>query len=256
MPYAHTHPRNQPLHLQAEALRNALKTTLSRPSPAPLHHLRSTIRRIEALLQLLLDSADPRDSFLKATKPIRRSSGTLRDLDIQINLLSQLPTTDTIRPHLQKLTRYLKKKRVSQATKLQQILDKYHKKPLKILREFEPTVTPPRLQASKLARTLFTEATETLDPRDPAELHRIRKAARISRYIAESTPQGARSATAHHFHHIHQVTGAWHDWLTLTETATHQLPASSSLITTLERRRDQAHRAALRLLSTPRASKA
>jgi CHAD domain-containing protein len=246
MPHPAPNPHEPPLTHLAATLRKALKTTRRKPAPKPLHNLRSTLRRIQALLQLLPDP-DSTTHFLNATKPIRQSSGPLRDLDIQLDLLTQLPNPT---PDTTALTRYLHKKRRQQATKLQRQLQKHHSEFLSLIDQLEPPIpVKPSAQPAKLAQTLFAETTATLNPQIPDQLHAIRKAARISRYIAESSPKGAETATAHHFHHLHQVLGIWHDWLILTETAQKHLPATSPLLPTLQRHQTQAHRAALKLVT-------
>jgi CHAD domain-containing protein len=230
-------------------LRHALRDVQHNPAPDPVHDLRSTIRRIEAVLQ---SEPDHSEQFLKTTKPIRKSSGLLRDLDIQIDLLTQLSETQNqraaIHHDVQQLTRLLHKERDPQATNLQRKLGKHHaelRDLLDTMANLEPT---PLDQPGRLAHRLFTESTAALDPRDPLQLHAIRKAARISRYLAETGPTGPNSVTARHFHHIHQVMGTWHDWLTLSETARDHLASGSPLLLLLERNQNRAHTATLKLL--------
>src|ERR1700736_48973 len=118
-------------------LRHALRDVQHHPAPDPVHDLRSTIRRIEAVL---LSEPEHSERFLETTKPIRKASGLLRDLDIQIDLLTQLaetPNRETpdreipdlraaILHDVQQLTRHLNKARDPQATRLQRKLDKHH----------------------------------------------------------------------------------------------------------------------------------
>ena len=245
MPHPSPNPHQPPLILQSQALREALKTTIRNPDPKPLHNLRSTLRRIQALLQLQPDP-DSTTHFLKATKPIRQSSGTLRDLDIQLDLLTHLPED----PATAALIRHLQKARHKHATNLQLLLHKHHKKLLAQLAELDALnpAPSPSIPPARLAQTLFSRTTATLDPHNIDQLHAIRKAARISRHIAESSTKSATSATSQRFHHLHQTLGRWHDWLILTDTAHHHLPATSPLLPTLHRRLQQAHRQALKAL--------
>src|ERR1700738_981747 len=94
------------------SLRQALRDVQHHPAPDPVHDLRSTIRRIEAVLQ---SEPEHSERFLVTTKPIRKSSGLLRDLDIQIDLLTQLAETPrllaAILHEVQQLTRPLHKER-------------------------------------------------------------------------------------------------------------------------------------------------
>ena len=52
---------------------------------------------------------------------------------------------------------------------------------------------------------------------DEYELHKLRKAAKLCRYMAESLPPGCVTATklADQFRAIQEAGGHWHDWLLL-----------------------------------------
>ena len=242
------HPPTQ-LGEHISTLRQALRDVQHHPAPDPVHDLRSTIRRIEAVLQ---SEPEHSERFLETTKPIRKASGLLRDLDIQIDLLTQLAETPrllaAILHEVQQLTRHLQKERDPQATKLQRKLDKHHAELRDLLDSMSTLEPAPVDQPGRLARILFSESTAALDPRDPLQLHAIRKAARISRYLAETGPSGPKSVAARHFHHIHQVMGTWHDWLTLNETARDHLAPDSLLLPLLAHNQNSAHTATLQLL--------
>ena len=83
-------------HLHSEFFA-ALEACRVRPRPKAVHQLRTTARRLEALL----NAAKRRqrgnakfgrkvDKALKALKPIRQAAGPVRDMDVQMGLLEGL----------------------------------------------------------------------------------------------------------------------------------------------------------------------
>ena len=263
------------LRAQGIALRAAMEACAHNPKTKPVHNLRTASRRIQAqleLLPLLLDVPHaphaPRikikfkresKAFLKAARKIRHAAGIVRDLDVHADHLATLRSPNPSAKAARTLAKDLEPKREKAAAKLQQTLHKHHSKLLDALNDLETALlpaaelelTPP--QANHLAEHWFTRHTADLNPQKPADLHDLRKAAKLARYIAETAAPPSRSKksaspVARHFNQIQQTTGDWHDWLALTEVAAHHLKASSPLVPTLERRRDQAHLSALTLI--------
>ena len=80
-----------------------------------------------------------------------------------------------------------------------------------------------------LARDCFRNRREPLPPdaapQNTAELHEIRKRAKLARYLAESAPQSFLEAhrIAARFAALQQAGGEWHDWLILAEFAADEL---------------------------------
>jgi CHAD domain-containing protein len=244
------------LHKQTVALRAAIIACLAKPKPKPVHTLRTTARRIQAQLELipLLTNAPkvaPESRrAMKAVKPIRQAAGEVRDLDVHADHLAELPqTTDS-----EALARVLSQKRDREAEKLQRILHKRQGKMLAAIDDLEAALVPAHnlqlspARASQFARRWFADSTSHLNPRDPAQFHELRKAAKLARYIAEAA--NAPSPTARRFNRIQQATGEWHDWLTLTIFARKHLARSSPLLTILKQRCDHTHHTALMLAST------
>ncbi len=265
MPKSTPNPRRQALHEHVAHLRDSLRKLLKDPQPERVHDVRSTTRRIQALLQLAQSTPDDKDDkqsrkikkavkrFEKAFKPIRRASGELRDLDIHLKLLSTLPAKPHLQPDIDRLAQIVQHSRAKLAANLQNLLHKRRDK-LDSALEGLDTIAPanPIHQPAQQARALYLEAANTLNPSDDTQLHDLRKAARNSRYIAESASSNSPSATAQRLHRIHKVTGDWHDLLTLTATARQHLPATTPLLPLLESHLHQAHRASLKLLRNTR----
>src|ERR1700680_2997944 len=79
---------------QGLMLRAAIAACLRKASPKRVHYLRSTTRRIEATLELLVLSANI-SRIGKQSKPlqrsirkVRRAAGAVRDADVQSDLLA------------------------------------------------------------------------------------------------------------------------------------------------------------------------
>jgi CHAD domain-containing protein len=244
------------LHKQTVALRDAIISCLAKPKPKCVHNLRTTARRIQAQLELipLLPDAPKITAqskrALKAIKPIRQAAGKVRDLDVHLDHLADLPKT----ADPEALAKILDQKRDRQADKLQRILHKRQAKLLAALDLLEAALVPARTlplspaQAGNLARSWFASSTAHLNPTDPAQFHELRKAAKLARYIAEAA--NAPSPTARRFNRIQQTSGDWHDWLTLTTFAGKHLDPSSPLLSILKQRRDRSHETALHLIRT------
>src|SRR5258707_13912663 len=77
---------------QGLVLKAAIAACLKKASPKRVHHLRSTTRRIDATLQLLvLSTGIPRidkqaKSLQRSLRKLRRAAGAVRDADVQYDL--------------------------------------------------------------------------------------------------------------------------------------------------------------------------
>src|SRR5580704_11934590 len=87
---------------QADALKSAMAECMDAPSPRAVHRLRSTTRRMEAALKLLIITAalpalqKKSKAFRTSLRKIRRAAGHIRDLDVHRELLAAYKkTTDT-----------------------------------------------------------------------------------------------------------------------------------------------------------------
>jgi CHAD domain-containing protein len=91
-------------------LQAALTTCLDAPKPKHVHKLRSTARRIEALLELLKTSAKltglkrSSKAFSRSLRKIRRVAGDVRDLDVHLELVKGLKAGSTADPLVRDLS--------------------------------------------------------------------------------------------------------------------------------------------------------
>jgi CHAD domain-containing protein len=221
------------------ALRAAMAECLADPTPKAVHSLRSSTRRIEATLQLLVDTADlpalPKRSkrFSKSLRKIRRTAGSVRDLDVHSELLATYKTISDA----DSLQEELNSAREDKVKKLQQQILKDQRDIHRSLGKIETVLAlAADLNLSggslaRLAQTALAPALHGLDPKEDDDLHSIRKACKTARYIAEIGSEASKvtSGLAKRFNKIQQTIGAWHDYHMLLNEAHSALPNDSPL---------------------------
>jgi CHAD domain-containing protein len=218
-------------------LKAAMADCLDDPKPEAVHKLRSSARRLKAVLEVLNSSADlptlPKRSraFRRSLRQIRRTSGEVRDLDVHCELLSAYQAISGA-TELERELKALRKKKVKKLH--QQILADEDEIGLTLDR-LEATVaelTDLNLSGGQLvdsARSWLISAVRDLDPHEDEDLHSIRKACKTARYIAEIGGEASKTAAkfAKRLENVQQTTGAWHDCLLLLNHAHASLPSKS-----------------------------
>ncbi len=226
------------------ALEAAVAATLANPTPKAVHRLRTTTRRIEAQLELLSllpdlpEHARPRAKTQKLLKQIRRAAGRVRDLDVQSKLTQS--KSPQLHQEIHQLQSSFKRRREEESEDLLRIL---HQHQAKLSRRFKAL-----LEALAPAETLILPISRLMQvtlgwylhnipaaSNSTGQLHTIRKAAKLARYMAESASPTAKSPRtpaarlALTFESLQQSGGVWHDWLTLARIARRELGPSSPL---------------------------
>ena len=227
--------RNQITNLEA-----AITVCLAEPSPKSIHKLRISTRRVEAQLTLLSllpglpPHRKPEKEARRLLKKLRRAAGTLRDLDVQINLIAEKTSAST-KQASDKLRETLKQQRAHAETDLLQTLNKRQAKLTRSLESLLEALDPaksqalPATQLTTLVQDWFLHnAPAEAMPDDPDQLHALRKTAKLARYIAETAPKSARTPRklAATFESLQQSGGEWHDWLILSAIAGDKLGES------------------------------
>jgi len=274
-------PSAYPLRTLRDAttsLEASILLCLARPRKTAVHRLRTSIRRVEAQLQLLsiLTGLPPHQhqtgKALRLLKKLRRAAGKVRDIDVQRELLgidagskkAARRLDPEIRKQSRELRRELKLKRGKHAEHLLQLLKKHQSDlPLlfeKLLAALAPaqSLTLSEGELTSLTRKWFEDrahrrADLPSTPQTTQQLHEVRKRAKTARYLAESAPQSAKAAhrLAARFEKLQQAGGEWHDSLLLAEIAAHKLGASAKLPQSLDRKTGRALRIYQRHLRTP-----
>jgi CHAD domain-containing protein len=248
------------------ALKAALAECLDKPTPETVHGLRSTTRRIEATIALLVNIADlpalPKRSkkFRRSLRRIRRTAGSVRDLDVHSELLATYKNINDA----DDLEKELSATREDKVKKLQQQIIKDEHEIHRALDKIEAVLALSadlNLSGGRLAQDAnnsLTPALRGLDPTDDDDLHSIRKACKTARYIAEIGSEVSKDASglAKRFNKIQQTIGAWHDHLMLLNEAhaalSHNSPLTAELHIKTRSLRRQAESKASLLIKTRR----
>ena len=250
-------------HLQSEFFA-ALQACRVRPKREAVHQLRTTTRRMEALLNAAKRRGRGNAKFgrkvdkaLKALKPIRKAAGPVRDMDVQRGLLEGLlkvksPTMPVVKDSTfndegMTLQVKLKKYRKDAAIRLAFVLADIADEELKRVSPLNPEVSEiKRMSLLKEARAVERRSARRLDVADPTSLHNYRKSSKSARYLAEMEEGSAPAEQfAKRMKKVLDAIGAWHDWLLLTQLAKETLGKSSALAKVVKKERDRALRQAV-----------
>ncbi|MBB5342221.1 CHAD domain-containing protein [Tunturibacter empetritectus] len=221
-------------------LKAAMADCLDNPKPEAVHRLRSSNRRLEAVLELLTPAADlpalPKRSsaFRRSVRKIRRIAGDVRDLDVHRELLRAYQTTSGA-TELETQLEASRKKKVKRMRRQISADEDEIRHALDRLEMIFGGIADLSLSGGRLiyvARSWLAPAVRGLDPHEDDDLHSIRKACKTARYIAEIGSGESRTAAkfAKRMEDVQQTTGAWHDYLLLLDRAQSRLPSGSPVI--------------------------
>ncbi len=242
------HQRSRHLFLRLNRL---LSRVPAHPTPEAVHQLRTTTRRVEALLEALAPEAGRNQRKLaRGLKRVRRRAGRVRDLDVHQAALRSLKIgRDTTRK--QQLMSDLAERRSAQERKLLKRLDKLSIADLKrrlrraaqlalgpaagpnpgrtSVRRIVPAPRPkPTEEPLAKALRMFGKLARETGPLTDANLHQFRTRCKRVRYVAEIAGDTRDvQSVVKEFKRLQDAVGTWHDWLTLTQTAD-QLFSSAS----------------------------
>ncbi|MGZ4831861.1 MAG: CHAD domain-containing protein [Terriglobales bacterium] len=212
--------------------------------PERVHQIRTSARRLEALLETLGDDADAQQRKLrKRLKRLRRLAGAIRDVDVQMVALRKL-NIGREQERKAALMQTLSEMRGKREPALVQALDEKNvRKVRKGLRRWRQTISAERSQErahsfDPVAASLrgFSSLSQQMGGLTTENLHAYRTRCKRIRYLAEiggSTAEAKRVVEP--LKQIQDAIGDWHDWLTLTETAESlfSCPPESGLVAAL-----------------------
>jgi CHAD domain-containing protein len=243
-------------------LKSAMTKCMDSPSSKAVHRLRSTTRRLEATLELLILTAGltalsaKSKAFRKSLGKLRRTAGHVRDLDVHLELLA----ANKAASDMDRLKHDLAAARTKKSVNLQHRIKKDKHEILRALDKLERTLAPKSdLELSggaitDAAQNWLTPAIHGLDLQSNDDLHSIRKACKTGRYIAKigKDASEASSGLANRLDDIQRTIGAWHDYLLLLHQVRQTLPDDRPIVqqlhTKVERLRHRAETKAARLL--------
>lgn len=190
-----------------------------KPAPEPVHRLRTTIRRMEVVLDSLPE--ENHDKLRRELRTVRRLAGAVRDLDVQQRLLRGLRVEG--HPEQKEVVALkLASKRAKREKKLRAQLDddtvanlrKRLRRLAAELRQLPAAIQMSALQDPvRAALDQFAELSTEVDGLNPETLHGFRTRCKRIRYLAEigsGQPDGDLVVTE--LKRAQDAIGAWHDW--------------------------------------------
>lgn len=194
--------------------------------PETVHSYRTTTRRLQTLLEELIPERDRNQKkLLKILGRIRKRAGKVRDLDVQVAALRSLKIPQEPRRKTQ-LTQGLLELRAKHEKKLRKALTKESLR--EIRKRLKRASKEVKLEASRdslaVAREMLAKVARPAGPLTEAVLHQYRIVVKRARYAAEFAPKSSESTRfIGELKRLQDAIGHWHDWLTLTHTATARL---------------------------------
>ncbi|MGA7926133.1 MAG: CHAD domain-containing protein [Candidatus Sulfotelmatobacter sp.] len=208
-----------------QKLEQDLVKLCSKPRAENVHRFRTGTRRLQRLLGKLSRKLDRNQrKLLKLLGRIRKRAGKVRDLDVQLTALRTLKMPREPRRKTQ-LVNHLIELRRQQEKKLRKAVEPDTvgeiRKRLKRASKFNP-------EASRdpwaVARGMLERINHGGAPVTEGLLHQYRILSKRARYAAEfAEPSAETEQFIAGLKRMQDVLGDWHDWLTLTQTASEHL---------------------------------
>ena len=233
----------------------------AKPRARSVHRFSTGTRRLQILLEKLSPTLHHSEKkLLKMLGRIRKRAGKVRDLDMQSAALRSLKVPREPRRKAQ-LVNHLIELRSRQENKLRKDLDKptireIRKRLKRAAKRFHPEAGRDPLA---VARAMLESLQRSNTPLTETVLHQYRILTKRARYAAEfANPSREAENFIAQMKHLQDAIGDWHDWLTLTQTASQHLGdvRESSLVAELHNVTGAKFRHAVALLSQTRAKPA
>jgi CHAD domain-containing protein len=191
-----------------------------------VHGFRTTSRRLQTLLEHVLPERDRNQKkLLKMLDRIRRRAGKVRDLDVQLAALRSLKVPQEPRRKTQ-LMQGLIELRAKHEKKLRKMLTKDMIREIRkrLKRGAKEVQSKTSLDPLMVARSMLKEVVRPAGPVTEDLLHQYRTVVKRARYAAEFAPKSAEAAQfIGQVKRLQDAVGNWHDWLTLTQSASKRL---------------------------------
>lgn len=239
----------QTLREHATNFEAAISVCLGGATHKAVHKLRTESRRLEAQIALLntLHGLPPHRTeaakTLRHLKKLRQAAGKVRDLDVQTKLLEEFAgqhkggsqgeahaDNEQRAADLRNMMAPRERRREDAAEKLLKLLEKKQAKVTAALEALLKALKP--AENMRLSGPELLGIVEKRFARNPAlkrrrpsheGLHDVRKAAKQSRYMAETAESRTASTTAKRYEDLQEAGGQWHDWLDLASAAKEEL---------------------------------
>jgi len=214
-----------------DKLRKSLRNLPKHPSPKQVHSLRTSIRRAEAILDVLIVGKNSDKNCLRnAIKPVRKKAGHVRDMDVLIAFTAKL-SKEIDDLCVVQLIEHLSRERIRSANKLLKTFSKTKKPARRCLKECSYLVEIQFSAAKKRKHAIHEIPAEALThayslwmdlsewPQLTAEnLHPFRLKVKELRYVLQlfsNQDKGFIGALGR----AKDAIGEWHDWHALSMVA-------------------------------------
>ena len=248
-------------------LSRTLKRLPNDPPPGEVHKLRTTMRRVEAIVSVL-PQADAKEQrrLLQSIEPIRKAAGDVRELDVMIGNARKL-AHKAPGDSLTRLMEQLHIARSQNAVELRRVLGRRRSAARKKLKEYSNLIRTAAAHAKKAASAgrsadasdwIHSAAANVVralgdwPPLNAENIHAFRLKVKELRYILQLSADG-NPEVGEALGDVQRRIGDWHDWHQLLEIAREILnqEQDAALLTRVEetdgRRFKQALTAANRL---------
>jgi CHAD domain-containing protein len=216
----------------SRGLSSSLTKLAKEVTPKSVHHLRTTIRRVETLLASHpLDLNKKQQTSQKKLAELRRRAGKVRDFDVQLGLLGAIANGSTATDRIM-LGEYLQRKREKQAERLTAEIEdvRASKFSSHMKGVFQKASEAPQRRGSpgplvRARRQLSALGAGFLDQHDlkPNLLHDVRIKLKKVRYLAELGEESEEQRSfLSELKAVQDALGTWHDWQELANTAEKQ----------------------------------
>lgn len=207
--------------------RKLMKKLPKTPSPEQVHDLRTNCRKLESILHALrLDEKTRGRKLLKAIKPVRRSAGKVRDMDVLTGLIASMPEAEKSESCVQ-LLEYLGTRRSKLAKKLFGIIASEGERALSSLKQLDTSFKQQFKQHKEQYSPLMDPASLSLElsaslatwPKiNGQSLHPYRLKVKELRYVLELAAN-PEQPLIEALGEIKDGIGEWHDWCELEQIA-------------------------------------
>lgn len=242
-------------------LSRTLKSLPKEPPPGEVHRLRTTTRRVEAIVSVLaqLEGKESR-RLLKSIEPIRKAAGGVREMDVMIGnarKLARYAEGDS----LTRLVEQLHIARQQNAAELRRVLGRRRAAAREKLKDYSSLIrtAAARAKRSASANGLAANAHDGIHsaaasvarelgewpPLNAENIHAFRLKVKLLRYILQLSSE-ANAELGEALGNVQRRVGDWHDWHQLHEIASQVLTPERDLVLlesideTTKRRFDQA----------------
>jgi CHAD domain-containing protein len=233
----------------------------SKPRAENVHRFRTGTRRLQILLEELSPKSErSQRKLLKMLGKIRKRAGKVRDLDVQLAALRalKLPREPRRKTHLVNLLIELRGRQEKKLRKAvaEDVVKEIRKRLKRASKNFSPETGLEPLAVAKgmLERINASEDAAITE----ALLHQYRILTKRARYAAEfAEPSQEAEQFIAGLKRLQDAVGDWHDWLTLTQTASEHLGEvrESSLVAELHNVTGAKFRHAVAVLSQMRVAR-